>query len=296
LILGFHRVTDDFRDPYHIAVRPEAFASQLEALRRYATPVRLGDLQEAIAEGRPLHRQVAVTFDDGYLDVLEHAKPLLERFDIPATVFAVSGVLGAPFWWDVLDAMLDGVRLPPHISLELDGIGPLHWRQTEHPESSALLAMLHDRLEPVPFGIRDRAIAALGRELGTLPPEELHHRAMRPDELMRLVEGGLVTVGSHSVTHPFLPAHDAAAQQAEIVDSRAELGRVLGTSITEFSYPHGAFTRDTVELVRRAGFTCAVSSSNDLVTYRSDAFSLPRFWVPSRATADLDGFLRRWLA
>jgi peptidoglycan/xylan/chitin deacetylase (PgdA/CDA1 family) len=269
LILGFHRVTDDFRDPYHIAVRPEAFASQLEALRRYATPVRLGDLQEAIAEGRPLHRQVAVTFDDGYLDVLEHAKPLLERFDIPATVFAVSGVLGAPFWWDVLDAMLDGVRLPPHISLELDGIGPLHWRQTEHPESSALLAMLHDRLEPVPFGIRDRAIAALGRELGTLPP---------------------------SVTHPFLPAHDAAAQQAEIVDSRAELGRVLGTSITEFSYPHGAFTRDTVELVRRAGFTCAVSSSNDLVTYRSDAFSLPRFWVPSRATADLDGFLRRWLA
>jgi peptidoglycan/xylan/chitin deacetylase (PgdA/CDA1 family) len=295
LILGYHRVTEDPHDPYHIAIRPEDFAAQLEALRRHATPVRLGHLQKAIADRKPLHRHVVVTFDDGYLDVLEHAKPLLERFDVPATVFAVSGAMGAPFWWDVLDAMLRGAQLPPQISLELDGIGTVHWRRSEGPESSALLALLHDRLEPLPTETRDRALAALGRELGTSPPKALRHRAMRPEELVQLVDGGLVTVGSHSVTHPCLPARDVATQRAEIVDSRTALERVLGSPVTEFSYPHGAFTRSTAELVRRAGFACAVSSSNDVVSYRSDAFSLPRFWLPSRATAHLDRFLRRWL-
>ena len=65
---------------------PKNFAEQLEVISRLSP--------------RPV-----VTFDDGYADNLHNALPLLERYDVPAQFFVVSGVLGAEteMWWDALD-------------------------------------------------------------------------------------------------------------------------------------------------------------------------------------------------
>src|SRR6266545_4224534 len=89
-ILLYHRVTRLSSDPFEIAVSPERFAEDLEWIRRYAHPLPLAQVCDALA-GRKLPRgTAAVTFDDGYVDVLDEARPLLERFDVPATVFVVS--------------------------------------------------------------------------------------------------------------------------------------------------------------------------------------------------------------
>ena len=55
-----------------------------------------------------------MTFDDGYRDNVHVAKPLLERFEIPATVFVVSAYVDSDrdFWWDEL-AELSGEGEPP---------------------------------------------------------------------------------------------------------------------------------------------------------------------------------------
>jgi peptidoglycan/xylan/chitin deacetylase (PgdA/CDA1 family) len=50
-------------------------------------------------------RSLAITFDDGYVDNLTETKPLVEKHDVPSTVFVVSGYVGAGrrFWWDELE-------------------------------------------------------------------------------------------------------------------------------------------------------------------------------------------------
>jgi len=79
LILMYHRVTELPNDPYLLAVTPKHFAEQMEAIRRYCIPMRLGELVDELQDGNIPNRAVVVTFDDGYADNLHQAKPLSVR-------------------------------------------------------------------------------------------------------------------------------------------------------------------------------------------------------------------------
>src|SRR5215217_2652539 len=98
-ILFYHRVAD-VQDP--LAIAPRRFATQMDLLAaeryRVVDVVSAGRLLEA---GEALERVVALSFDDGYRDVAEHALPVLERHGFQATVFVATGVVDgvAAFSW-----------------------------------------------------------------------------------------------------------------------------------------------------------------------------------------------------
>ncbi|MBL7648329.1 MAG: polysaccharide deacetylase family protein [Candidatus Hydrogenedentes bacterium] len=73
---------------YEMNVTPEAFAVQMAWLAANQNVISL----ESAATGE---EGVALTFDDGYRDNLINALPILEHYGFPATVFVVSGCLGA---------------------------------------------------------------------------------------------------------------------------------------------------------------------------------------------------------
>lgn len=83
-------------------VRPRAFRLQMLALRLLGyRPIRFAELVEAMREHRlPPPRAAVITIDDGYLDNLELAAPILARHGFPATLFLVSDRLGAANDWD----------------------------------------------------------------------------------------------------------------------------------------------------------------------------------------------------
>ena len=59
--------------------------------------------------------RVAVTFDDGYLDNVVAALPILERHEIPATIFVIGNAVGRTreFWWDALERAILAPRYCP---------------------------------------------------------------------------------------------------------------------------------------------------------------------------------------
>src|SRR5215510_103661 len=101
VILLYHRVTELSSDPQLLCVSRQHFAEHLEILRKYGFPIALKHVDQT-RRGRP---GVILTFDDGYADNLNNAKPLLERYDVPATVFVTTGYVGSrrEFWKDYLE-------------------------------------------------------------------------------------------------------------------------------------------------------------------------------------------------
>jgi peptidoglycan/xylan/chitin deacetylase (PgdA/CDA1 family) len=81
------------------------FARQMALLR--AARCKVLDLHTALAAlrgERPLPpRAVVLTFDDAYVNFLEHALPVLRRYGFPAVVYAISGWLGTRMNWSQPD-------------------------------------------------------------------------------------------------------------------------------------------------------------------------------------------------
>src|SRR6185503_12864661 len=130
IILLYHRVTELAPDPQLLCVSRQHFAEQLQVLRRYGQPTELTGLESKIKKGSPGSVGIVVTFDDGYADNLINAKPLLARYDVPATVFISSGFMRSTkvFWKDILNRVfLHPGQLPETLQISVNGTSH-EWR------------------------------------------------------------------------------------------------------------------------------------------------------------------------
>jgi peptidoglycan/xylan/chitin deacetylase (PgdA/CDA1 family) len=100
MVLMYHGVADVAQDPNQLCVSPDRFAEQMTLLKRLGLRgVGMGTLVEAMRVGRS-RGLVGITFDDGYLSVLEAALPELKRHGFTASAYIISGRLGGTNEWD----------------------------------------------------------------------------------------------------------------------------------------------------------------------------------------------------
>ena len=93
-ILCYHGVDPEWRSP--LVVTPEAFDAHCAWLRAHRRVLPLEQAVERLdASFRLPHRDVAITFDDGFRNLVRHALPSLRRHALPSTVFVVAETLAA---------------------------------------------------------------------------------------------------------------------------------------------------------------------------------------------------------
>ena len=303
LILLYHRVAEVNSDPWRLCVSPRHFADHLEVLQKHGSYVRLQELVRKLKD-RQLPRQVvAVTFDDGYADNLHTAKPLLERYDMPATIFITTGYIDQEreFWWDELDKLLlQASLLPKALHLSING-RTYRWNlgQAAHYNEEAyqrhrywsaignnvptsrhsLYRSLYQLLQSLLADEREKVLDKLRLWAGTDSVVRPSHRSLSSTELLALSQGELVEIGTHTVTHPLLSTLSRVTQRDEIQQSKASLEEIIGRPVDGFAYPHGDFTTETVALIREAGFAYACSTLAEVIWQGSDLFQLTRIVI-----------------
>jgi peptidoglycan/xylan/chitin deacetylase (PgdA/CDA1 family) len=319
LILIYHRIAEDPVDPWRLCVSPANFARQLEIIRTLGfQPVWMSSLADALRERRLPRRTIAVTIDDGYRDNLDAARPILERYQTPATHFATAGYIGSgePFWWDVLDqVLLHPGRLPNVLEITLAGeqhrwelgddavleagkeVSWPEWRPFQPPPTRR--HAVHDALWPLLASALPDDRQSVVRELLDLADaptlRSASARPMTEDELRALRGDGLVEIGAHSLTHPALSALPAPMQAHELRESKARLERILGTEVRGCSYPQGRSSPEVQRAARAAGYDWACGSLPDAVGRRSNLFHLPRVSVRNWGEARFKTLLAHYI-
>jgi peptidoglycan/xylan/chitin deacetylase (PgdA/CDA1 family)/SAM-dependent methyltransferase len=329
LILLYHRVASPGSDVHGMAIRPSDFRDQIAYLERHCTPMPL-DALIAMARAQSLPpRAVAVTFDDGYLDNLEEASPILSEYRIPATFFVTTDQLnrtestgsmrsdpgptpvrprsdlgptpvrprsdpGYVFWWDVLEAALLGARSggKPDLALDLPAGRGTFAMNRPHQRLAAHTA-IYDAIVGLPAAARDAVIEQIVRWNGVSEADLTSVRRMNADEIVALANRPGHAIGAHSVRHLMLTRQPVPVQRDEANESRRALEALLDRPVRAFAYPFGACSDETVDAVRGAGFDAAVTCRDAGVSSGSDPLMLPRIEAP-RAGSSAFGAWLEW--
>ncbi|MHC4920710.1 MAG: polysaccharide deacetylase family protein [Planctomycetota bacterium] len=281
LVLIYHRVADDPIDSQLMAVSPAHFATQMAVLAEHHRVVPLAQLLTEAESGGCPPRTVALTFDDGYADVLANGVPVLEQHGLHATVFITSGMVGSTqeFWWDALERiLLTGAPLPPFLNMLMHG--QQVQRATATPsERVALHAELWATMRSLPPAATTEVVDGLFRWAGIEPLGRLSHRVVTTEQLRQLAASPAIEIGAHTVSHPSLSALPLTEQQHEIERSRSNLETLLDQPVRYFSYPYGSaedFTQDTASLVAAAGFEAGIANVQDRVGTPLERYAVPR--------------------
>jgi peptidoglycan/xylan/chitin deacetylase (PgdA/CDA1 family) len=262
LVVGYHRVVervDRLEEPTiaPMSIGAQMFEQQLDWLARRYELVSLDELAALLDGGRSPRKPVAaITFDDGYADVFEHAVPVLMRKGIPAAVFVVTNWIGST-------GLLGHDRLYRLLALDWPRSRDALIRRQLVEEGSHLprspFESLRHLLAHRTWGELARLCTELEETLDICdkPPASL--RPLSWDTLTAMHRAG-ITIGSHTERHPVLTHETGATVLAEITGSRETLRRRLGTEVRYFAYPDGAYDANVVQAVAAAGYRLAFTT------------------------------------
>jgi peptidoglycan/xylan/chitin deacetylase (PgdA/CDA1 family) len=275
LILTYHRfcATDD-----GLNTSARALAEQLEYLLAHYTVWPLARIAEAQAAGARLPpAPAAITIDDGYRDAWQIALPILRRYQVPATLYVVTGFVDRNAWvWTDKARFLTSRAPAKKIAVTL-GRQALHFELSDKEARRAAAARLNAILKRLPEAEKERELerlaALLEVNLPHLPPEEFS--PITWDQAREMDAAG-IEIGSHTVTHPILTGVSDERLQSELQQSRARLETILGRSVTQFCYPNGACDARVREAAAQAGYRSAVTTEFGFNRSDCDPLALSR--------------------
>lgn len=235
-------------------VTPDFFEQCLLFYLDHYNVVSLKQVVQAAEGGEPLpHRALLVTFDDGWRDNCSVAAPILQRYSIPAALFATArGGDGSEHWQEpVIRAWLQRRLRSYHweqLSQAAGGRPGAHWN------SIADLHRLLIALESFSSEGRQELLARFG-----VPPPE-PGCMMTAAQLREFADGGR-EVGAHGVSHhpmDLLPDPEAELRSAK--DLLESTLRGIQPAVTALSWPHGRYTGQLTRLAFHLGYRCILTS------------------------------------
>lgn len=284
IILMYHSVANQ-KQAAHIDPRnhvpPDIFEAQINYLLQNRTVVSLPDLLCCMQQGNPLNRKaVVITFDDGYLDNLTIAAPILERHGLPATLFLPTGYIdrGETQW---VDQVYTAFKFRGRNTL-IWGAGPVNEYHLDITDqySTGYMAVCSSLLIASPSR-RRMLLTNLYRQLhpSTTPPR----LTMTWEDVRNLVTHyNCFEIGAHSCEHTAMPTLDCQNAQQELQACTRRIEEKLGNRPRYFSSPYGRSTQEVRQLVAKAGFEASFggTTTGPIINKSTDPYALPRVEAP----------------
>jgi peptidoglycan/xylan/chitin deacetylase (PgdA/CDA1 family) len=250
-----------------------AFERQLRYLARHFDVVPLGWLVGALqSSAGDLRRKVALTFDDGLRSNLQVAYPVLRKLGLPATFFVCPELVERKRWlWNhEARQRLRSMDESQRRRLAAEVAGP--------QEVEGFVDFMKSR-DAVAREALERRVRAASPGYAPSPAESEEFDLAGWEELRRL-DSRVVTIGSHTLTHPILPSLSLVKAESEVAGSRRMLEEKLQCTVDLFAYPNGDQNPAVHACVRRH-YRAAVTTDPAWAGPGCDPHLIPRASVPS---------------
>ncbi|MET0774778.1 MAG: polysaccharide deacetylase family protein [Pseudomonas mandelii] len=286
VILMLHRVlaSDHAAGLPHrneLCVGPKAFEHLLVWLKKHFDCVSLMDILQpgTVRSDRP---KITLTFDDGWRDNALNAFPLLQKYQVPASIFLSTDFIGSRqrFWWESIGETLwgsHGERARMQLIDCLRQVGrplPVAFDELDvERRSLALLHFLHS--------LKTLSPADLNRLTDECPDESLP-QALDWQQVRMLEASGLVRFGPHGASHAILTGLDDQRLHEELSRSRDALHNGCNRPLPVYCYPNGDNDARVREHVADHDYPFALGTGTGIYRGTDDPLNLPRFGVSQR--------------
>jgi peptidoglycan/xylan/chitin deacetylase (PgdA/CDA1 family) len=253
-VLMYHGVSTENSNPFngrHVSVR--CFEKQLRFLKRYMHVIPVEQFFNGqFLPGKP---NIALTFDDGYLNNFTNALPLLDKYACPAT-FYVTGLneIGDRILWpDFLN--IASVLTESDITIRGERFVNKQkiYRSAETGES------LYDIIKNKRAGYdyKKDMMAAFDGLVDFFDDDKFNQywQLMSDRQIAEVSNSKYVKIGCHGYYHNNLGVIELANAKEEIALSKKYLMRVTGKEIKEIAYPDGSYSPQVVAAAAEMGFT-----------------------------------------
>lgn len=276
LVYMYHQVTDR-PNPFRPCVHVRELEWFCRYLSRHFEVISLDEMERRRTTGRSLARAVSLTFDDGYTDNLELALPILQRYQLPATIFITTGTVGGKslLWSSRIAYLMEHGQLPAGQTVQACG-ETVDLRTLQQRVET--LELLFERLKRIDELEREETIARLQEQLGVPDYSGLEGDTLTWDQIRQL-DAADFRAGGHTVTHPILSMIPDQQLQREIFECKEELEGQLGHRVEHFAYPNGTpldYDQRSMEMLRRAGWSTSYTFIYGANTSSTDAMQLRR--------------------
>lgn len=185
-------------------------------------------------------KSLIITIDDGY-EGNYHLLPLIKKYNIPVTIFLTAGLVNTKrqFWFDF-------------------------------PQSKFSKKYLKS--------ISNKKRLELLKEIGFEQDKDFGSQVcLTKTQIYDMKE--YVDFQSHTIFHPILPNCENDEAEKEIFESKRILEKDFDLNINSFAFPNGSFSERDIEIVKKAGYKCSLTTEpgfNDKTTniYRLKRISL----------------------
>ncbi len=303
LIVVYHGISANGNKFQPFTLLPSTdFERHITFLKKHYTILSLKEIVYLMNQKKKLPPRVAViTFDDGYYNNLTHALPILQKHQVPVTIFLTTGYIGTT---KLLP--LDRAYLICRYSRELKsqtrpeiGLESLSFNNELERENS--FSKLVNVLKKIPTDDQKLYLDSLEQELHVPDFEKdksiyQDFKLMSWEEVLKLKRSGLVDFGSHTVSHEILTNVPDQIAEKEIIDSKTILEEKLNEPISFFAYPNGRqidFNSQHIHLLCKYGYSAAVTTIPALNSHKENIYTLKRMNFGYGFSANLDYFILR---
>jgi peptidoglycan/xylan/chitin deacetylase (PgdA/CDA1 family) len=239
------------------------FEQHLKLYIKYARPTSL--LEILIKRELPKNSLI-ITIDDGYENNYSIAYPILKKYEIPATIFLTTGFIDSKnvLWTDWLSVILHrACNIKKRFywkgkSIELD-MGSKKKRDLTLKKIKTILKKMKNKYI-FDFLSELQVFLQVEYSWNTMPKEL---RPLKWEQIREMKQSGLISFGSHTVSHPILSKCNDKAQQYELYESKRRIEEELNEPCLLFSYPNGKigdYNARTVEKLKINKYELAVTT------------------------------------